>query len=58
MCRPSVGTEGAVLELEPVAAISFVEEVLCARAAAVGEETAVQWRSLMQCSDGGGASRR
>jgi hypothetical protein len=46
MCRPSVGTEGAVLELEPVAAISFVEEVICARAAAVGEEMVVQWRSL------------
>jgi hypothetical protein len=58
MCRPSVGTEGAVLELEPVAAISFVEEVIYARAAPVGEEMVVQWRSLTQCSDGGGASRR
>jgi hypothetical protein len=36
-----VGTGGAVLELEPVVAISFVEEVICTRAAAVGEETAV-----------------
>jgi hypothetical protein len=52
-----VGTGGAVLELEPVAAISFVEEVICARAATVREEMAVQWRSLTQCSDGGGASR-
>jgi hypothetical protein len=58
MCRPSVGTEGVVLELEPVAAISFVEEVISARAAVVGEKTVVQWRSLTQCSDGGGASRR
>jgi hypothetical protein len=46
------------LELEPVAAIAFVEEVICARAAAVVEEMAVQWRSLTQCSDGGGAFRR
>jgi hypothetical protein len=53
-----VGTGGVVLELEPVAAISFVEEIICARAAAVGEETAVQWRSLTQCSNGGDASRR
>jgi hypothetical protein len=47
-----VGTGGAVLELDPVAAIAFVEEVICARAAAVVEEMAVQWRSLTQCSDG------
>jgi hypothetical protein len=53
-----VGTGGAVLELEPVAAIAFVEEVIYARAAAVVEEMAVQWRSLTQCSDGGGAFRR
>jgi hypothetical protein len=55
---PSVGTRVAVLMLEPVATISFVREVICARAAAVGDEMAVQWRSLTQCSDGGGASRR
>jgi hypothetical protein len=48
---PSVGTGGAVLELDPVAAIAFVE-VIYTRAAAVVEEMTVQWRSLTQCSDG------
>jgi hypothetical protein len=47
-----------VLELEPVVAIAFVEEVICARVVAVVEEMAVQWRSLTQCSDSGSASRR
>jgi hypothetical protein len=55
---PSVGIGVVGLMLESVAAISCVGEVICARAAAVGDEMAVQWRSLTQRSDGGNASRR
>jgi hypothetical protein len=39
-CKPSVGM-GAVV-FDPEAAISFAGEVICARAVAVGDETAVQ----------------
>jgi hydrogenase/urease accessory protein HupE len=53
-----VGTAGAVLELEPVA-IPFVEKMICARAATVGEEMAVKSRSGgMEALNTGGASRR
>jgi hypothetical protein len=55
VCRPSEGRAARVVKLE--LAITVVDGG-CARAAAVGEEIAMQWRSLTQCSDGGGASRR
>jgi hypothetical protein len=55
MCRPSEGRAAGVVELE--LAITIVDGG-CARAAAVREETTMQWRSLTQCSDGGGVSRR
>jgi hypothetical protein len=45
------------LELEPIA-IPFVEEMICARAATVGEEMAVKFRDGMEALNTGGASRR
>jgi hypothetical protein len=56
-CRPSVGTASAVLELELVA-IPFVEEMICARAATVGEEMAVKSHDGVEALSTGGASHR
>jgi hydrogenase/urease accessory protein HupE len=51
------GTAGAVLELELVA-IPFVEEMICARAATIGEEMAVKSRDGVEALSTGGASHR
>jgi hypothetical protein len=45
------------LELEPVA-IPFVEEMICARAAVVGEEMAVKSRDGVEALNTDGASCR
>jgi hydrogenase/urease accessory protein HupE len=56
-CRPSVGTAGGLLELEPVA-IPFVEVMFCARAAMVGEAVAVKSHDGVEALNTSGASRR
>jgi hydrogenase/urease accessory protein HupE len=52
-----VGIAGAVLELEPVA-IPFVEVMICARTATVGEVVAVKSRDGVEALNTSGASRR
>jgi hydrogenase/urease accessory protein HupE len=56
-CIPSVGIAGAVLELEPIA-IPFVEVMICARTATVGEAVAVKSRDGVEALNTSGVSRR